>query len=529
MPETSTFVPIGWDASVAATQYGNLTAPQKWDVNAMTGVFEKDTLAALEGADESAFVITKREFAGDGYIMNMRTKTGFYGEGVRGGDTFTSNDQFEKRRYGQYGVLIGVHRHASSSNEELEIGYALDGEVGDGTALEEGRWMGRRNLENGLMTIRERCAGSSRRWCGNRSLETLRSTDYLDRNEIVISNGAMKNIGGGRTDASTDPAQIMMRTLALCPSVVMTRLKLDPAYQKMVEQATARGAGNYLFRGDVIDMDHTLFHEHDSLYHDGDGPLGSVLAPFGVLADPITAADTAIDINFGLKTPNVYYSKWFPGYGGYSFQKTDTLMNPSAVVNQYLTPYVHGTSGITPNLAGGGEHYLMVVIPSTDATAPNNVGYFAYDVGNDGKKITITRRLSATNGTYQKQTLASNTSLGYVANGGQNIAVWGNGFYGSVKLAEAFPAGSLVFPCNSKGVPFGYVPLLGKGALYRGYGKYKCKRGFQEEEDGFVKKAYTRGYIGHRCRHDFGGRTPGIILIGCAINDPALPIPQVTQ
>lgn len=527
MPESNTTVPIGWDSTVAASQYGNLSAPEKWDFHSQVGVYEKDTFKVLEGSSKDAFVVTKQDLTGgDGFVVNMRTSTGFYQEGVMGSDTFQTNAQFEKRRYGEFSVVIGAHRHGSASNEALEAEYALDLEVGDGTALEEGRWMGRRMFENCAMTIRERCSASSRRWCGNRTLETLRTQDTLDRQEVITTHGAFKTNGGGRANvADEETRQIMMRTVCIAPSVVMTKLRLDPQYMKMVEQATARGTDNYVFRGDVVDFDNCVFHEHDSLIHDGDGPLGSVFSPVGQLGEAISAADTVPTVKFGLMNPEVYYAKWFPGYN-YRFQKTDTMAVPDARANQYLPTFIHGAGAATPNIATGGEHYLMLLNQST-----GEVGYLAYDVGNDGKQIVCTRRLSATNGTVQKQTLPSTTSLGYVQNGnlGQNVAVWGNGYYGTnnVKLIEAFPVGCLIFPCNSKGVPFGWAPFLGAGAVYRAYGKYKCKRGYEKEEDGFVSKGFTRGYFGHRCRCDMLGRTPGIMLVGCAINDPAFVTPTV--
>lgn len=548
MSVTATSIPIGWDTTAAAGQYGNLTAPQKWDLHSHVGMYQKDLLSVLEGPGQDSFVVTRQDLkAGDGTILKLRTTSGFYMEGVRGTATFTANELFEQRKYAEFGLLVGAHRHASSSNEALEADYALDLEIEDGTAAEEGRWMGRRFFENGAMWIRERIPGSSRMWAGGKTLETLLSTDTLDRNQIIIANDAMKMLGGGRANVMpTDSNQIEMRTVCLAPSVALTRLKLDPAYQQIVRDGGTRGSENYIFRQKVMDMDDTVFWEHDSFMHDGDGPKGSVLQPMGTLNTEILAGTAVFDILFGSNSDNVYYSKHFPGYN-YPFQQSDTLASPASAVNQYLPTYIHGSAGTTENIATGGEHYVMIMNPLTpgflsDGTTPYTPGainFYAYTTGNNGKKITITARLGSAaggnSGAYRGRvtTLPSGaagdntaTALGYAASG---VVTWGSGTYGGRTLTATHPAGSLIFPCNAKGVVFGYSVVMGGGALYRAYGIHKLKRGFEKVEDGFVSKAFSRGYIGHRPRYDREGRTPALMLVGCAIQQPSLPFPIVTS
>lgn len=560
MPVTNTSVPHGYHGTAATAQTVSLTTPQKWEVSAMVGLQEIDTFKAFEGSDpESSFVWTRRDSAlGSGHIVHFRNSAGFYQEGKRGSNTFSANSDFEQRKFGQYGALIGVHRHASSEMEAVNLENALEVEVADGTAVEEGRWMGRRYFENGAMTIRERSPLANRIVVNGRSLETLRSTDIMDRNALVIANGWLKTLGGGLANVSREGAQLMMRTIALAPSVALTKLKLDPAYQRMVELASARGSSNPVFGGEVVDFDNCLIREHHSFFHSGDGPQGSVLAPMAklkgqctvggtedlddIVADPTIGATALFDMTFGENSDNVFYSKWFPGYNyifnEYGASSTDTLGSPHATAfptgtNASLPSYIHGTAGTTENVASGGEHYLMIINPpqakllrdGSTYSVPNAIGYYAYTIGNNGKRITITRRLGASDSGSRYATLPGSTALGY--NGGTGIVTWGAGTYGGVTLGISHPKGSIVLPCNAKGVPFGYVPILGGGALCRGIGKYRVRRGGKGEEDDFISKMFTRGYFGHRCAVDRAGNGK-LILLTCALSDPALQLPQVT-
>ncbi len=559
MPVTSTSIPHGYHGTAATAQTVSLTVPQKWEVSAMVGLQEIDTFKALEGSNpESAFVWTRRDASlGSGHIVHFRTASGFYGEGKRGANTFSANSDFEQRKYGQYGALIGVHRHASSDMEATNLENALEVEVADGTAVEEGRWMGRRYFENTAMTICHRSPLQNRMVVNQRSFETLRSTDILDRTQMVIANGYLKQLGGGLANVSRDGAQIMMRTTALAPSVALTRLKLDPAYQRMAELASARGQGNPVFNGEVVDFDNCLFREHHSFWHAGDGPQGSVFAPMAklkgqctvggtedlndIVGDGTVSATALFDMTFGENSDDVFYTKWFPGYNyifnEYGASSKDTLGSPHALAfpsgtNASLPSFIHGSAGTTENIATGGEHYLMIINPPQPVllrdgsySVPNAIGFYAYTIGNNGKRITITRRLGASASGSRVTTLPDSSALGY--NGGTGIVTWGAGSYGGATLGVAHPKGSTVLPCNAKGVAFGYVPVLGGGAVCRGIGKYRVRRGGQTEEDGFIGKMFTRGYFGNRCNVDRAGNGK-LVVVTCALSDPALPLPVVT-
>jgi hypothetical protein len=563
MPTTATSVPTGYHADQVAAQIGILTAPQKWNLHARVGEQEKDTFQAHEGSGQDSFVIAETHGgAGDGHVIHMRTASGYYQEGVRGTAAFTSNAQFEQRKYGQHGVVVGVHRHGSSMNEAVESEAVLDKEVKDGSALAHGEWVGRRKFEHAAITLRERLPASNRYVVGGRSLETLRSTDIFDRNAAIMANGLLKRYGGGRANAGNAISrQVLMRTLALCPSVALTKLKLDPAYQKAVGESMERGKGNPLFKGDAVDFDGCVFQEHDAFIHDGDGPVGSVLSPMGVLYGSRTTASSdaltsgvasgngQIDLHFGpIADGETYYAKQFPGYnyvfqGTGAFGSSDTLGSPSTHYGTSpaaFPSFIHGSAGTTENIATGGEHYLMIVNPQTvgdGSYIPGGIGYYAYTVGNNGIRITITARLGqsagGSSGTYRGRvnTLPSATALGY--NGGTGIVTWASGIakpnatYGGVQLDDVHPAGALVLPCNAKGVPFGWIQVLGGGALYRVYGKHRIKRGFDDEEDGFIGKGFVRSYFGHRPRVDRAGYGKAVSVL-CALGIPDLNLPQVT-
>lgn len=488
----------------------------------------------LEGKSKASFVIAATEGDGDsGQIVNIKIRSGFYKEGRKGTELFNDDSHIEHRKGSSYKVLFGPHRHCSAYQYGVAAQQGIETDLANGTPEELGKWMGRKKCEEGLMTIRERTPAYNRMFVNGRSLETLTSVDNWDRNNAVIANGFMKRFGGGLANAGKlmdGAGHVVMRTCAIVPSSGITRLKLDSAYQEAMHQARERGKGNPLFTGEVVDLDGMMQREYLAPDHDGDGPVGSVLEPRGILGTAITAGTGQINIEFGEKTAGVLYSKWFPGYN-YEFTENDTLAVP-ADSTLGAPSYIHGSAGTTEAISTGGEHYLMIINPPTVGSAgepANAIGYYSYTIGNDGNKIQITGRLGSaaggSSGAYRGRvtTLGSSTAPGYT-----NSVVWGAGTWGGRQLTDAHPVGALVLPCNIRGVPIGWIPVMGGGALLRAYGKTRNHRATEKGEGGFVSKVFIHSDFGHRVRVDRRGASPALALVGCALSDPSLPLPVVT-
>jgi len=516
----TTPAPIGMTAAEAAAQLAQMPAPQRWKL--AVDVFEQatDPLQALEGKSTASFVIAATEGAQDqGQRVNIRVRSGFYAEGRKGTELFDDDSHFEKRKGISYQVLFGPHRHGSAYQRGVAAEQGIEVDLANGTPEELGKWMGRKKAEEGLMTLRERTPMANRYGANGKSLENITSADVWDRNQAVIANGLLKRYGGGLANAGAVlDGQIRMRSLALVPTTGITRLKLDPAYQEAIQLSRERGKGNPAFTDEIVDLDNMVQREYLGLDHDGDGPIGSVLEPRGLLGTAIAAGTTAINIEFGAKTAGRLYSKWFPGYN-YEFTENDTLGTP-ADSTLGAPAYVHGSAGSTANIAGGGEHYLMIVNPPYVGGAgepANAVGFYAYTIGNDGNKITITRRLGSAVSGVRDTTLASATAPGFA-----NSVVWGAGTYNGATLTDAHPVGSLVLPCNIRGVPYGYIPVLGGGGLMRAYGSVRNHRAVEKSEGGFLTKCFIESDFGHRIRVNANGVAPGVQLVTVALSDPSI-------
>lgn len=515
--------PLGFTSAEATAQLAQMSPMQKWQLAVEVNEQAEDPLQYVEGKSKSSFVIAATPSAMDeGQIVNIRIRSGFYAEGKKGTELFESDADFEKRKGISYQVIFGPHRHGSSYQRGVAAKQAIEADLKNGTPEELGKWIGRKKWEEAAMTLRERTPAVNTMAANGRSLSTLGSADIFDRNNIIVGNGLMKRYGGGTANAGKlFNGQIKMRTIAIAPSTALTRLKLDPAYQLAVREAAAAGANNPLFTGEVVDIDNCVVREHNGLDHDGDGPLGSPLEPRGVTSAAIAAGTTAFDVTFGENTSGIMYSKWFPGYN-YTFTQGDTLASPAITLLGSPT-YIH--AGDLPNISTGGEHYLMIINPPVAGSAgepANGIGYYAYTTGNNGNKITITRRLGSTISGVKDTTLGHSTAPNYA-----NSVVWGAGTWGGRTLTDVHPAGSIVLPCNIRGVPIGWVPIMGGGGLMRAYGTVRNNRGTETAEAGFLTKVFIESDFGHRIRIDRLGRSPGVVLMVVALGDPSLPLPVV--
>ena len=72
---------------------------------------------------------------------------------------------------------------------------------------------------------------------------------------------------------------------------------------------------------------------------------------------------------------------------------------------------------------------------------------------------------------------------------------WDTGVW-SGKHTSAHPAGSLIIPCNAKGVPIADTLFLGRAAALRGYGKFRADRAQEDHNGGMVMDRYIKSVFG---------------------------------
>lgn len=485
--------------NTAAAYAAQVTPTQLWQRIVERYATNADYWANFEGASDDSIIITGEDLAaGRGMTMNIRISGGFYGKPVFGETPLGSESQYERRKLGEYPLKINIIRKATSYNELTEELLGARGEINAGVPEDLGEWLGRFKSEQMDMSWIWKVNGENQYYMNGKTEATLAKADGLNWNDIIGAGALMGRWGGGPGRVSrTAKGQAPDLRLSLVSSqAALAVLRMDSDYQSKVVNSHVRSIANPIYSGNVPDIDGIAIFERRIIDHDGDGPIGSPMEPRALLGNAVVAAATGNEVlaiqGGGNPTAaaltDVDYFRYFDG-APYSYM--DGTTNPTNTV----------------------EKYFLVINPPNHATAPSKIGMYAYIGGNDGNKITVTKRLgSADLGTYQKLTIGGVT---------WNTGIW-SGLHTNVHSA-----GSLIVACNAKGEPLGRSFLLGRAAAVRGYGKYRAKRGSETEEDGFFTKVFLRSYFGQSVRKNLRGQFPGIMVLNHSMHYRDLPLPAI--
>ena len=292
--------------------------------------------------------------------------------------------------------------------------------------------------------------------------------------------------------------QPLFKNRVIAPTDVLYSLELDPSFRQMLENTVSQKAAGTLFEGGYVDVRGHRITEYTPIDHDGEGAIGSPLLAKASLGVAITAGTTTFDIKGGGNATSAaktkkHFFKYFPGW------------------NYRFRPDLSLSTGST-------TRYLLIVNPPNAVTDPNKVGMYQYTTGNNGNKITITKRLAAA---------ASGDALTTIGNVTWNTGVWEAGVDGFAGHTDVHPIGALILPCNANGQVFGDALMLGCGAAVRGYGKYRNKRTQQEHEGGFITDRFITSVFGQAPRQDRLGRVPAVTRLRVAVRLPGVPLPVV--
>jgi hypothetical protein len=484
--------PTTTGASLSAMAPGAVR--QLWNKGVQVAEQSEDFFQQFESSGKNAVIRVETDTAaGRGQKITFTNLSGFYKEGKLGDERFDSQDDFEKARVGSYDLKVDWIRHAYSINERAEEVMGMRGEIQSGLNVELGKWLGRRKSELMFAEFQLNLATSNILYASGKTLNTLSSADTLLWDEIVTGGQAMKPLGGRPANVGRGAGgQTIWSQVVVATEVALTSLKLDPDYKDALAGADERGKRNTLFSGGYRDIDGHVIAPYNPIDHDGVGAVGSFLNPKADLGVAVTAGTAAFDVKGGGNSTDaaetdVLFFKFFPGY---AFKFIDlTTFAPAAGTNYFLIYNLTGAD------AGKSGMYSYA-----------NVG------GNDGNKITVNGRLgSAASGIRA-------TTLGDVT---WNTGVWLN------KHTDAHPEGSLVIPCNSKGVPVGDSLILGQRAAYRGYGKYRGKRSTQSLEGGHIEQRYITSVFGQTIGKDRKNRHTSVIRMRHAVSYPGINLPVV--
>lgn len=484
--------------NTATTIANQITPEQLWQ--ATIDMFEEnnDFWMPMEGGASGIIASKTDTSAGRGQTMKIRIESGLYDEPHYGEETFDDDEDFEELLYGEYDLKVDVIRHAVSVTERAEEYMGLRGEIKSRLPEKLGKWLGRLKTENLDMAFIHQVNTENVLYPNSKTAESLVAADGLSMNLVSTAASLMRRLGGNRARVGTQNGAPAMRMTLVACNDACTILRQDSTYRDLVKNAGARGPLNTIFRGEVADLDGVTVVQRDVIDHDGEGAIGSPMNPRARLGVAITGGTGVIDIKGGgnstsaAKTKKKYF-KYFPGYN-YKFSDATTVSPASA------------------------DRFCLIINPPNAATDPNKIGMYKYTTGNDGNKITITKRLGSA--------ASGDRVTSFADSGGTNRVTWNTGVW-SGKHTDVHPAGALILPCNVYGEPIGYSFLLGQAAALRGYGKLRNRRGEETEEDGFLTKVFVRSYFGQKVRRDRLGRNPGIITLPHSLHYPDLPLPTV--
>ena len=460
-----------------------------WHQGVLLAEQNEDFFQQMESKTHRAPIWARTDTAkGKGQEIDFTVMSGFYRKGKFGEELFEGPDDFEKVRIGDFKLKVDFIRNAVRNSERMEEVMGMRNEIKSNFNVELGKWLGRTKTEQLLGMFQLKLNSENVLYANGKTLDTLSSADTLVWDEIVTGGQAMKPLGGLPANISKSGSQQIWAQSVVATEAALTSLKLDPDYKTVLQSGDVRGRGNTLFKGGYPAIDGHSIVPYNPIDHDGVGPQGSFLNPKAYLGAAIAAGTTTFDIAGGGNATDAGTEDFFRYFPGNPYQFVDTGVFSPASETRYLLVY---------NLTGA------------DA---GKMGMYSYTTGNDGTKITIVNRLAAA------ASGAAVTTLGSVT--------WDTGVW-SGKHTDAHPIGSLVIPCNAKGVPVGDTLILGRCAALRGYGKHRGHRSQQVHEGGFLMDRFMTSVFGQTIREDRKGRHPAVIRLRHAITYPGISLPTV--
>lgn len=444
-----------------------------------------------------------------GLKFRITSRAGYYGRGKSGDDMFEASTDFEQDVINNNEVDADYLRDATSITQRTDEYLGTLNEIANGQAAELGKWMGREKAARMGMTFRLKGGAANHLVGGGKSDESLLKTaDGLVYNDILLMGQALKPMGGRPCEIAMRNGVPVYKYCVLGTTPGLFSLKQDSDYKLLVRDAAPREKydENPLWSGGYMDIDGHRIEEFNPVDPDGYAWSGSWFNAKAYLGQAITAGTAAFDILGGgsaaaAAITNIDYFRFFPNFA-FPFLPNDVFV------------------------PGSKEQYVLIVNPrgaiTSDNPNPGGVGMYAYTTGNNGNKITITKRLSP----VQNGPVA----LATVGNVTWNTGVWsGANGWGSTGLnSNVHPIGATIILCNSYGVPVGDTVMFGAMAALRGYGQFRNHRSTWELEGGFETRTYITTVFGQALAKNVNGKYPGYVIMRHALSYPELGLPIIS-
>lgn len=509
-PNTGTT--LGYAGDTATGKLANVR--KIWQKGALLAEQNEDFFQEMESKSDRGLIWAKTETSkGAGSIMEFTTQSGFYGKGKYGEALFENSADYETIKQGNFQLKVDYVRNAVRNSKRMEEIMGMRGDIESGVNVELGKWLGRLKTEQILGLITRKLPVANLFYANGKTLDKLLSADVFDWDNIVTSGQAMKPLGGLPANISKVNGQNVWAQTYIASENALTSLKLDSDWKAMLQQGDVRGRGNTVFSGGYPAVDGHAIVPFNAIDHDGDGPVGSFLNPYAYL-DAVTANDSAAIVVKGGGagwTTGTDYLRYFPGM-----------------------PYTFVDTGVhTLNNAGASDTgtYFFIIYNLTGSDA-GKWGMYAYrgvgtTAGNDGTQITVVGKLYSSKTGVGLQYMGGD---GYTAATGDAAAQSsgaGAVVYNAAVNTWVHPVGSLIIPCNCRGVPIGRTPILGRAGLMRGYGEFRAEHTVDRLNGGFITDRYITSVFGQCLRKDRKDRVPAVACLTHAITIPGINLPTV--
>lgn len=446
--------------------------PQIWDAIVQTGVNAKEWLSKFQGAGPENVIIEKQEqLARAGNQVNFTIESDLVGDRVLGSTTAIGTE--EKENLNTYSVLVDFKRHPVARDRRFESFRGAKAKAS--MAVKVMGWMARFKQHEALLSLVKNAAYTTSGKTynlffsgGGSSLDSLTADTVLDTGCFEMGRAKLVGVGANPANLSQVDGEEIPEFVLWGTSRALEGLTNDQAWNTFNNNARAREGSNAaknpllthsygLYKG--IRAFEVMNPDHDNPKN---GAVGSPLEPRALLRTALTGTSVT-EINgggSGATSTAALFFKDFPGY--------DYLFH----------------SGQTPAADGATYYALILNLPgTTDAGKREVISYTGS--ANDGNKLgTVTRGLNSQDDDY---------SPNHAAN-------------------------SLIVPCTKNGIPYAWVPILGRGALLRAYGETREEVAFEEQDYGFIKGACVTAVFGQTPPIRADSRLMNYVMLAVAIN-----------
>lgn len=470
-----------------ATQYADLIANdptferEVWEDVVVEEHGKHDVFNQFTGAEGSGMPIVKKSenptlTSGKARTVHFTNVGRIGGQGVLDENQLTGKEQ--KLRFQTYSLTMGLLRHSVGWTQVLSLfrlGMGTPSSISAGLMAE---WYGRKVADDKMIALRDDALKSSSDNLyvvgGYDDWDNLQSADTINTGEIENSKGLLQ--GQGFKAISIETGQMGAETpqaLFFGADEGLRSLKSQTTYLAAVKEARERSAKNPQFSGQYVTWDGNIIFPHNVVESTADGRLGTPLRPMARLGTEITDEDPTV-LTGRAPDGEVSASDCFANFPGFPWKFYDDQTLPADA-----------------------RTYYAIIWNPTDKKY-EGVSYTAAGFSADGSTLTVTREVDSVIETNDP------------------------------KYSNSHPAGALIIPCTSNGVPVTFFLHMGQMALCQGTGVYELEQ--ISRKDDYENKSgrahleaiglqAVRGFSPYQ---DVRGRRPNYMLVAAALNLPQL-------